>query len=89
MVTLATHKFTGKNVAIKTVKKLNMKPIEVFQQRREIEVLKMCQHSNIIELLDLFENSDTYYIVLNYMQGRDLFDYIQKRGFSLSEVRAQ
>ena len=31
MVTLATHKFTGKNVAIKTVKKLNMKPIEVFQ----------------------------------------------------------
>ena len=49
----------------------------------------MCQHSNIIELLDLFENSDTYYIVLNYMQGRDLFDYIQKRGFSLTERRTQ
>ena len=42
MVMLATHKYTAKNVAIKTVKKLNMKPIEVFQQRREIEVLKMC-----------------------------------------------
>jgi uncharacterized membrane protein YgcG len=41
-VKLAKHKKTGKQVAIKTVRKTNMKPIEVFQQRREIEVLKMC-----------------------------------------------
>lgn len=66
-----------------------MKPIEVFQQRREIEVLKMCQHNNIIKLVDLFENSETYFIVLDYMQGKDLFDYIQKRGFSLPEQRVQ
>ena len=58
-----------------------MKPIEVFQQRREIEVLKMCQHPNIINLIDIFENSDYYFIVLDYMAGKDLFDYIQKRGF--------
>ncbi len=44
-----------------------MKSIEVYQQRREIEVLKMCQHPNIIKLIDLFENSDYYYIVLEYM----------------------
>ena len=49
----------------------------------------MCQHSNIIKLVDLFENSDTYFIVLDYMQGKDLFDYIQKRGFSLPEQRVQ
>ena len=66
-----------------------MKPIEVFQQRREIEVLKMCQHNNIIKLVDLFENSETYFIVLDYMQGKDLFDYIQKKGFSLPEQRVQ
>ena len=80
---------TGVQAAIKTVKKANMKPIEVFQQRREIEVLKMCQHDNIIKLVDLFENSDTYFIVLDFMQGKDLFDYIQKRGFSLPEQRVQ
>lgn len=66
-----------------------MKPIEVFQQRREIEVLKMCQHNNIIKMIDLFENSDQYFIVLEYMQGKDLFDYIQKRGFTLAEARVQ
>lgn len=30
LVKLATHKKTGKQAAIKTVKKLNMKPIEIF-----------------------------------------------------------
>jgi serine/threonine protein kinase len=58
-----------------------MKPIEVFQQRREIEVLKMCQHPNIIRLIDIFDSSDSYYIVLDFMAGKDMFDYIQKRGF--------
>lgn len=42
LVRLASHKKTGQQVAVKTVRKANMKQIEVFQQRREIEVLKMC-----------------------------------------------
>ena len=53
-----------------------MKQIEIFQQRREIEVLKMCQHPNIIKLKDIFENSEYYFIVLELMAGKDLFDYI-------------
>lgn len=66
-----------------------MKPIEIFQQRREIEVLKMCQHQSIIKLVDLFENSDNYFIVLEYMAGKDLFDYIAKRDYMLPEERAK
>lgn len=76
LVKLAVHRQTNKKVAIKQVKKKNMTHIEVFQQRREIEVLKMCQHPNIIKLVDLFENSEYYYIVLDYMAGSDLFDYL-------------
>ena len=68
-------------MAIKTVNKKDMKQIEIYQQRREIEVLKMSQHPNIVGLIDLFENSEFYYIVLEYMQGGDLFDYIQARNF--------
>ena len=66
-----------------------MKQIEIFQQRREIEVLKMCQHQSIIKLVDLFENSDNYFIVLEYMAGKDLFDYIAKRDYMLPEERAK
>ena len=40
-------------------------------------------------LIDLFENSDYYYIVLEYMQGKDLFDYIQIRNFKLGEMRVK
>lgn len=42
LVKLALHKQRSQKVAIKQVKKKNMTHIEVFQQRREIEVLKMC-----------------------------------------------
>ena len=48
----------------------------------------MCQHENIIKLNDLFENADYYYIVLDYMEGKDLFDYLKKRSFKISEKRA-
>lgn len=64
---LAVHKKTDELVAIKTICKKDMKPIEIYQQRREIDVLKMCDHPNIVGLLDLFESSDYYYIVLEFM----------------------
>jgi serine/threonine protein kinase len=89
LVKLATHKQNGQKVAIKTVNKKDMKQIEIYQQRREIEVLKMSQHPNIVGLIDLFENSEFYYIVLEYMQGGDLFDYIQARNFKLTEQRVK
>lgn len=71
------------------MKKKEMKSIEIYQQRREIEVLKMCQHPNIIKLIDLFENADYYFIVLEYMEGKDLFDYLKKRNFEIGEARAK
>lgn len=49
----------------------------------------MCQHQNIIKLIDLFENSENYFIVIEYMAGKDLFDYIAKRDYILPEERAK
>ena len=66
-----------------------MRPVEVFQQRKEIEVLKMCQHPNIVRLVDLFETVDSYYLVLEHMAGKDLFDYLRTRNFKLSEERTK
>lgn len=51
--------------------------------------MKMCQHPNIIKLIDLFENADYYYIVLEYLEGKDMFDYLQKRSFKIGEPRAK
>ena len=49
----------------------------------------MSQHPNIVELIDLFENQEYYYIVLECMQGGDLFDYISKLNYDLGETRCR
>lgn len=49
----------------------------------------MCQHPNIVKLLDLFENLEYYYIVLECMEGKDMFDYLKSRSFKISEERAK
>ena len=43
--------------------------------RNEIEVLKISQHPNIIQLLDIFETETDVCLVLEHMGGGDLFDY--------------
>ena len=49
----------------------------------------MCQHPNIVSLIDLFENQEYYYIVMEYMKGKDLYDYLETRDFELKEQRAK
>lgn len=39
--------------------------------------------------MDLFESSNYYYIVTEYLQGRDLFDYLRARNFKLTEERVR
>ena len=89
LVKSATHKKTGKKVAVKVMSKKEMTASDVELQRREIEILKMCQHPHIIRLLDIFENTDYIYIVMENLSGGDLFTYLEKRKFTISEKRAK
>ena len=66
-----------------------MKAIQIYQQRREIEILKMCQHPNIIKLVDLFECNEYYFLAIEYCEGRDLFNYMKERNFKISEDRVR
>ena len=56
--------------------------------RAEIEILKICQHPNIIKLYDIFETPEYFYIIMEYCSGGDLFSYIEKRNFKLPEKKA-
>ena len=89
LVKAAIHRKTGKRVAVKVMSKKEMSVSDVELQRREIEILKMCQHPHIIRLLDLFENQDYIYIVMEILSGGDLFSYLEKRKFTISERRAK
>ena len=89
LVKRGVHKKSQKEVAVKIVKKkeLSLKDIELL--KREIEVLKICQHPNIIRFFDVFENADFIYIVMEYLKGGDFFNYLESKNFKIPEERAK
>ena len=88
LVKYGIHKETNRPVAIKIMAKKNMKKQDLELAKTEIDILKICQHPNIIKLYDIFDNSDYIYIVMEYCGGGDLFSYIEKRNYKLNESRA-
>ncbi|KAK1758555.1 kinase-like domain-containing protein [Echria macrotheca] len=47
---------------------------------REVAILKLVQHPNILQLLDLWENRHDIYLVTEFVENGDLFDYINWHG---------
>jgi serine/threonine protein kinase len=50
--------------------------------------MKLCFHPNVIHLLDHFENGEYIFIVMEYIKGGSLTDYLKKNEFNFSEKRA-
>ena len=85
-VTLGVHKLTGKNVAIKSNDKNDMK--DEFSKKKvfqEVYILKKIRHANVIRLLEVFEGSKQLFIVMEYAEGGDLLGYVKKKG-RLSDI---
>ncbi|KAA8494586.1 putative serine/threonine-protein kinase [Porphyridium purpureum] len=88
-VKLAKHVHTGELVAIKVIRKdfLARKPSLRKKLLREIAVMKLCDHPNVLKLYDVFEIETHLFLVIEYVDGCELFDYLVKRG-SLSKDEA-
>lgn len=72
-------------VKIIKVKKLTVK--ERVAIEREIQILTDLRHPQIIEVEEVYVSSKSVYLVMEYMEGGELFDRIVKRDkFSESEV---
>lgn len=66
LVKLATNKKTGQKFAAKFMSKKEMSNVDLELVRTEIEILKVCQHPNIIRIYDVFENMESFYICKLY-----------------------
>ena len=88
LVKLGINKKTNQKVAIKIMNKRQMNISDLELVRTEIEILKICQHPNIIKLYEIFENVDYFYIIMEYCSGGDLFSYLERHQFKLNEERA-
>ncbi|XP_038155735.1 triple functional domain protein isoform X2 [Cyprinodon tularosa] len=71
------HRGTKRTVAVKHVNKKLMKRDQVTQ---ELNLLQRLQHPHIVSLVDTFENSSSYAIVLEMADQGRLLDYIVSWG---------
>lgn len=47
--------------------------------KNEIEMLVRLDHPNIVNIYEVFEEEDCIILILEYMQGGELYDYIGQR----------
>lgn len=80
-VKFAKNVETGDFVAIKIVDRdqvLRHKMVE--QIKREISTMKLIKHPNVIKIIEVMASKTKIYIVLEFIDGGELFDKIAKHG---------
>ena len=83
------HIPTGEKVAIKIMDKSQLMedPLNFQRVENEISILKKVHHKNIIKLYELMESPQKIYLVMEFCEGGELFDYIVNHK-KLSEKQA-
>lgn len=78
-VFLAEHLLTKKNRAIKVVSKSMLKYQEDDKSfLKEIELLVNLNHPNIIKVYEYFQDEKNYYVVEEYAEGGELYEFLYK-----------
>ncbi|CDK24791.1 unnamed protein product [Kuraishia capsulata CBS 1993] len=92
-VRLAKHTQTGQLSAVKIVPKSVISNGNNSKQNterdsnglaygieREIIIMKLISHPHVMGLYDVWENKGELYLVLEYIEGGELFDYLIRKG---------
>ncbi|OAY44703.1 CBL-interacting protein kinase 18 [Manihot esculenta] len=70
---------TGTSVAIKIIDKEKIMKVGLMDQiKREISVMKLVRHPNIIQLYEVIATKTKIYYVLEYVKGGELFNKVAK-----------
>ncbi|XP_026837194.1 MAP/microtubule affinity-regulating kinase 3 isoform X14 [Drosophila erecta] len=79
-VKLAKHLPTGKEVAIKIIDKTQLNSGSLQKLFREVRIMKMLDHPNIVKLFQVIETEKTLYLIMEYASGGEVFDYLVLHG---------
>ncbi|KAK8950485.1 CBL-interacting protein kinase 18 [Platanthera guangdongensis] len=70
---------TSQSVAIKMIDKEKVLKVGLMDQiKREISVMRLVQHPNIVQLYEVMATKTKIYFVMEYIKGGELFDRIAK-----------
>uniref|UniRef100_A0A2R9B7S7 5'-AMP-activated protein kinase catalytic subunit alpha-1 n=1 Tax=Pan paniscus TaxID=9597 RepID=A0A2R9B7S7_PANPA len=80
-VKVGKHELTGHKVAVKILNRQKIRSLDVVGKiRREIQNLKLFRHPHIIKLYQVISTPSDIFMVMEYVSGGELFDYICKNG---------
>ncbi|XP_036017316.1 serine/threonine-protein kinase MARK2 isoform X7 [Mus musculus] len=89
-VKLARHILTGKEVAVKIIDKTQLNSSSLQKLFREVRIMKVLNHPNIVKLFEVIETEKTLYLVMEYASGGEVFDYLVAHGrMKEKEARAK
>ncbi|KAL6620029.1 hypothetical protein ACP70R_035168 [Stipagrostis hirtigluma subsp. patula] len=70
---------TSQSVAIKVIDKDKIFKVGLMEQiKREISVMKLVRHPNVVQLFEVMATKSKIYFVLEYVKGGELFNKIAK-----------
>ena len=87
---LGKSKYTGDKVAIKVINKIYLLEImeDLLLIKRQLEILKVIKHRNILTLYEIYESPNYIFIVMEYIPGNNLCEIlVRKRRFSEEEAK--
>lgn len=67
-------------MAIKIIDKTPLTPTTLSKLFREVRIMKMLDHPNIIKLYEVIDTPSTLYLVMECASGGELFDYLVTHG---------
>ena len=81
-VKLGFHRDSGFKVAIKIITKNALQSRPAMQQKleREIAIMKFLDHPNVLRLYDVYDTPNYLFLVLEHVEGGELFDYLLSKG---------
>ncbi|XP_077089453.1 serine/threonine-protein kinase MARK2 isoform X23 [Siphateles boraxobius] len=89
-VKLAKHVLTGREVAVKIIDKTQLNSSSLQKLFREVRIMKVLNHPNIVKLFEVIETEKTLYLVMEYASGGEVFDYLVAHGrMKEKEARAK
>ncbi|XP_044112154.1 myosin light chain kinase 3 [Neovison vison] len=79
-----TEKSTGLSLAAKIIKVKSAKDRE--DVKNEVNIMNQLSHVNLIQLYDAFESKNSYTLIMEYVDGGELFDRITEEKYQLTEL---
>ncbi|KAI8620555.1 kinase-like domain-containing protein [Chytriomyces sp. MP71] len=76
-VKLAEDLETNRKVALKIINKTSIKkPEHITRIKREVRIMRLLNHPNIVKLYDVAETDKEIILSMEYIEGGELFDFI-------------